>query len=516
MDQVDRQAHSWNPPATLLTNGKDEMNLAEFPIAALRSRGDTRDAIIHEGHIVDKEGNRHHQRWSVSGDSVAGLPTEFDERVYVALMAITADQNFHSRRVPFSIYSVIKILGLQDGKRSYEFVEHSLDRLKGATIKAKGAFWDHAQGELVHTAMAFNLIDKYWLSYREKDERIREVEGVPAYIVWGEDIWKSFRSGYIKELDLGYFYSLGNPTARRLFRFLDKRMHYQNTYEIDIFELASRLGMIRYPYASHVRRKLEPAIKELTTTGFLLETTFPDRQGYIRARFVRAPRIEAPQPDPKPTPGADATVVDRLVSHGLSRARAEELVGAHPQDYLEAKIEFLEWKLSSVRQHGRPITDPPGWLVRAIKEDYQPPESFRPQRERQQKAAELERAFERIEERSEQLHRAIGSQRDQALARLREEHGTGEQEERIWAQAQEQLRSQTVPNTFRAWLAPLRLLSISEGLATLAAPNHVTKNWVEQRISNLVCEVLGGLIQEPVRLAFEVISTDDIDITKGN
>jgi len=83
---------------------------------------------------------------------------------------------------------------------------------------------DNSTKELVRTKTGFHIIDKYWLRYREKDERIREAEGVPAYIVWGEDIWASIQAGYIKNLDLAFFYHLSLPLSRRLYRFLDKRM----------------------------------------------------------------------------------------------------------------------------------------------------------------------------------------------------------------------------------------------------------------------------------------------------
>lgn len=283
-------------------NGRDEMNLAEFPFATLRTRGDRRRAIEHEGWIVDKNGNRLQQKWKVSGSMDAGLPTEFDERVYVALMAISAQHGFKSRKVPFSIYRILKTMGEGTDKSHYQVVERSLDRLKGATIKAEGAFRDNEKKEIVRTVMSFNLIDKYWLRYREKDERIREEEGVPAYIVWSDEIWKSIKANYIKPLDLQFFYSLEIPIARRLYRFLDKRMQYQEAYEIDIFELASRLGMVRYPKPVKVRQKLQPAFAKLIERGFLasaepVKHKYNDKV-YTRIRFVKAPKaLPSGEPD---------------------------------------------------------------------------------------------------------------------------------------------------------------------------------------------------------------------------
>jgi hypothetical protein len=102
----------WTPSRSLVTAGKDEMNLAEFPIATLRGRGDSRREIVYHGEIVDRvTGIRMGQAWRVTGDSLLGLPNEFDERVYVALMAITARSDFTGRRVAFSVYQILKIMG---------------------------------------------------------------------------------------------------------------------------------------------------------------------------------------------------------------------------------------------------------------------------------------------------------------------------------------------------------------------------------------------------------------------
>ena len=105
MDQTVSKPHNKKTPTP--TNGRDEMNLAEFPFASLRRRGDKRDVIEHEGWVVDKDGNRQVQKWTVRGLMGIGLPTEFDERVYVSLMAITAGYDFEARKVPFSVYRVL-------------------------------------------------------------------------------------------------------------------------------------------------------------------------------------------------------------------------------------------------------------------------------------------------------------------------------------------------------------------------------------------------------------------------
>ena len=130
--------------------GKDEMNLSEFPIAKI-GRNDKRLIIEYEGQTVDKTGSVLHQKWVVSGSAQFGLPTEFAERILVGLMTLTAQNKFDSKKVPFTIYKILKLLGLTHNKRNYEAVVKSLRQLVGVTISSEGAFFDKTKKQRVTT-----------------------------------------------------------------------------------------------------------------------------------------------------------------------------------------------------------------------------------------------------------------------------------------------------------------------------------------------------------------------------
>lgn len=273
-------------PTQLLIFGKDEMNLAEFPIARL-GRNDTRLAIEYEGQTV-KDGKVIIQKWIASGSAAFGLPTEFAERVLVSLMTLTARAGFAERKVPFTIYRVLKMLGLSHNQRNYQAVENALQQLVGVTIYSEGAFYDKTNDRRVTTKKGFHLLEEYWLKSQETDEGVIESEGVQGYVIWSERIWESFKAGYIKNLNTDFYYSLDSTLARRLYRFLDKRMHYQTQYEIDVFDLAGRIGMMSYPYPSRVVNKLQPAIDELLTRGYLVSAESVKVGKFVRMRFVRS------------------------------------------------------------------------------------------------------------------------------------------------------------------------------------------------------------------------------------
>ena len=266
---------------------KDEMNLAEFPVVKLGSR-DKREVIIYEAWVKDESGERQKRKWEVRGAAGIGLPDEFGDRVMVALMTMTAQQGFHSPKVSFSEYQLLKILGLTDGKRNYQALEKVLNQLVGITIYSRKAFWDNAKKRRVTNQEAFHLVEKFWLRKWEEDDEKRESEDSSGYIVWSDTFWQSFQSGYIKNLNLPFYLSLDNAIARRLYRFLDKWMHYRDECEIDIFDLGGRLGMVRYKYPSEVKKKLQPGFDELIRQGYLAEAEVYKKGKFTRVRFVKA------------------------------------------------------------------------------------------------------------------------------------------------------------------------------------------------------------------------------------
>ena len=244
--------------------GKDEMNLCELPIAKLSTR-DQRDVIVFTGEVV-KDGKTITQEWVVSGTARVGLPTEFAERVLVALISLASEQGF-PKKTTFTVYEVLKFMGLSDAGTYYKDFKLALKRLHGVTITTQNSWWDNDKKKYRSIEKGFGLIDNYWLESLADDNETEMENG--GYVLWNEWVLESFQSGYVKNLDTKFYYALDHTLARRLYRFLDKRMHYQDSYQIDIFALAARLGMAEYHYPSKVIEKLQPAFDELIARNYL-------------------------------------------------------------------------------------------------------------------------------------------------------------------------------------------------------------------------------------------------------
>lgn len=263
--------------------GKDEMNLAVLPIARL-GRNDHRTRIEYYGTFKEPGKDQEKMVWIVEG--AAGLPTEFAERVLVALLYIGSEQNFVNRRMTFTVYRVLKVLGLTISNRNYRMVETALKQLTGVLITSDKAWIEHMENgkqKRVTTSRGFHIVDEYYLHYQE-DEDDHE-----SFILWGTRVWKSIQEGYLKLLDVDFYYSLKNPIARRLYRFLDKMMAFESPrpYQIDIFDLANKLGMAPYEHAAHLRRPLKAAAQELVDRGYLSSFEFFKVGPFSRIQFYK-------------------------------------------------------------------------------------------------------------------------------------------------------------------------------------------------------------------------------------
>jgi hypothetical protein len=259
--------------------GKDEMNLSVLPIARLGS-SDKRTKLEYYGTFAEN-GEQKDMVWIVEGGA-SGLPTELAERVLIALLFIGSKENFKNRKMTFTVYRVLKTMGLTINPRNYREIEKALKRLVAVTVFTDQAWYNHERKTRITANRGFHIIDEYYLHYEEGAD-----EGEESFVIWGSRMWSSIQAGYLKYLDLDFYYSISTPLARRMFRFLDKVMAYQDTYQIDIFALANKLGMTPYEYSSHLKRPLKKAAEDLVKRGWLADFEFIKVGNYHRMCFYK-------------------------------------------------------------------------------------------------------------------------------------------------------------------------------------------------------------------------------------
>ena len=278
---------------------RDEMNLVEFPLAVLSTRVNPKlktlefqdSQRLSNGQTIERE-------WIITGADKFGLPTSTDDDVVLALMRLTFENGFKSRKVYFTRYELLKILRWSTEGRSYRRLTKSLDRLSGVRIKASNAFFSNK--DKAWQTRNFGLIDAYEINdgRSKKGSSKSQNSDAPALIgqkpasffIWSEVLFNSFKDGFIKKVDLDLYFSLQSAVSRRLYRYLDKHFFYKAAIDRNLMVLAfEKLGVSRnYRYVSSVKQQLEPAIEELVKVGYLADFAFRGRGSDTVIRFVKA------------------------------------------------------------------------------------------------------------------------------------------------------------------------------------------------------------------------------------
>lgn len=379
---------STKPRVFGVVSSRDEMNLAEFPLAVLSTRANPSVKTLEfkdtqklkSGEIVER-------KWIITGADKFGLPTSTDDDVVLGLMRLSMDHGFRERKVYFTRYELLKILRWSTEGRSYTRLTKSLDRLSGVRIRASNAFFDNSiKG---YKTRNFGLIDAYEINDgRSAKQRVRgsaeetAAEPPKSYFIWSEALFDSFKAGFIKKLDLDMYFSLRSAVSRRLYRYLDKHFYYRRVIEKSLMSFAfEKLGLSRnYKYVSSIKQQIEPAARELIAMGFLADIQFYGAKYDPMVRFVRAGE-GAPVPQKQPRLNPDVKVAfssgeheklgKMLAARGIPLAQAGRLLVDKEQAVIEHMNRVLRYYDHLVVTRDQKISkNPVGFLYRAMEEPH--------------------------------------------------------------------------------------------------------------------------------------------------
>jgi Replication initiator protein A len=377
-------------PKPLRLLGRDEMNLAEFPITLLTDRvpKDQREAVYQDEIFDERTGLVLTRKLTVSGGN-HGLTTPCDDEVILSLIQLTKQKNnFTNRKVDFTRHELVQLLGWSVGGASYDRILLSLKRWTSVFLQYENAWRDNRTK--TWTSVGFHIIDKYELT----DTRVggEQFDLTPSFIIWGEDIFESFQAGYLKPLDYDLCMGLGNSTAKRMYRFLDKRFHHKGDWAFDLREFAhEHIGLGRhYEGPAHLKRNLMPAIDELERIGFLEPLGQADRfqkDGRDwKIRLIQKRNVVEALATEEAKPSIPPSLIAELVNRAVHKSTAAELTQRSPGEFIEAKLEVFDWLMK--KKDARVRKSPAGYLVKSITDDYSAPKGFLSKAEiRQQKQA---------------------------------------------------------------------------------------------------------------------------------
>ena len=392
-----------------LNGGRDELNLAEFPITLLSDRvPDGCKTLIFEDKVFDQQaGELVTRKLTVTGSNAYGLPTAVDDEVLVALLQLTKLAGFRDPKVHFSRYEVLQVLGWKDVGKNYLRVEEALNRWMGVTLYYEKAWWDNEAKAWIDAK--FHILDNVTVisqSERRAMKRRNHVGLFESWFKWNEVVFKSFQADNLKRLDLDTYFNLRSSVAKRMFRFLDKRFYHRRRWEFDLEEFAfEHIGLSRSYDSGQIKAKLLAGLEELETHGVLEPLGREERyskvgKGHWMIILIQAkPKHQANLPL-KPT---ELVELEReLLNRGVTPTTAANLIQDHPPDRIRIKLEVFDWLFSN--KDKRVTKSPSGYLVASIRDDYSSPKGFESQEakaERQKAEADKRRLAEETKRKAE-------------------------------------------------------------------------------------------------------------------
>lgn len=413
--------------------GKDEMNLAEYPITLLSHRHLANVKTIEiTDTITGAEGKTIEREWTVTGSEKYGLPLANDNDVLLAILTLGKEQNFESPKIYFSRYRLLELMGLDTKAGSnYVRVEEAMDRMKGVSVKAKNAWWDNARKG--YYTVNFGIIDSYAIfdSHRKKSNVQDSFHF--SYVILNDLFFESIRAGYVKNFDLNVYRKLENTITKRLYRYLDKKKYDgKKQFSINLFTLAyNHIGFEKsvYRYISSIKRKFDPAHEELIKAGFLKSAEYQktsdgssEKVIYTFGKKAELAKSDAASPGKKEkaSPEAPAQVSDsllaRLLEIGVTRTAAEQIFNEFSREVIQAQVDALPH---------RDAKDRPAVLISAIREGWSLPSSYQETTARKKRDEEGKQLREQKKRQEAELKSRVAEYlaklSDDEMAQLRKE-----------------------------------------------------------------------------------------------
>ena len=369
--------------------GKDEMNLCEYPMSVITRKPKAGKRVLK--HSEEKElpnGKKLLMKWVIEGSPEHGLPTPFDNGVYLALLYLWKQQGCENPLVSFTRFQLCQVMGLKPGGSSYQNILNALRRLTSMRVEAENTFWDKKNKK--YPLVNFGLIDSFIL-YTEKDDKTK------SFVRFSDTLYNSLMAGYIKNIDLTLYFSLKNPVARQLFRYLDKKRLGKYQFEISLCKLAyNHLGFDRdiHKKASKIKRSLEPAHKELIDCGFLGAIE------YTPMKNTRYEKIVYKFQQQKKLKGIDTPLVRDMVEVGVTEAVARQVIKEYPECRIRSQIEALPY---------RKAENPAAVLMASIKGNWTIPKTIADEYKQEMQSVAVQKEEEEKKAHREQVKAYIKS-----------------------------------------------------------------------------------------------------------
>ncbi len=222
--------------------------------------------------VMLEDGTPAVRRFKYTPSEEYGDTTDFDRDVYRALILLAHRKGGMPDNgvVYFSLYEVRRILELPDNGTSYRKIRDSIIRMQKLLVDAD-----------VYRKTLRGFKSEYYSVWRVNFEANEDRYGRAVEHHWvrfDDVVVRSYKEGYVRDLDHDFYFSLGKKHARGLYSEIDLGRGNGLVWEVPLANLKARLGMAAsYRSPSAQRRALEPAHEEMRRKGFLAGVSFPDK-----------------------------------------------------------------------------------------------------------------------------------------------------------------------------------------------------------------------------------------------
>ena len=364
------------------------MNFAEFPLGFLSERVPkgcssfvVEDRIPFRGETVTR-------RLSVEPSVSYGFPVAKDREIVTACLQLTKLAGFpEDGKIRFSRYDFIEALRWDHGGEQYSRVIKGLNKLKLTGYKWENSWWDNESKEWCdHT---FSILDNVVIAKSDRQPRGNSGQRKPrraSWFKWNEVVLASFKAGFLRDLDLDKYHSLGSLAAKEMYPLLAKNFHWADRLSYGLYDFAfHKLGMRGKSYEGNVAKikaALLTPIQDLVDHGIVKDLSASER-------FVRLPdgtwqvifeNPTAKRPKAKPSAVSQIPIQNRPASSELQklikslakRQISKEAALEFHQQYSLEQIRDAARAMDEQRSSGVTIRYPDVWFSRALEKGFKP------------------------------------------------------------------------------------------------------------------------------------------------
>jgi hypothetical protein len=217
-----------------------------------------------------------------------------------------------------------------------------------------------------------------------------ETQRRASWFKWNEVVLASFKAGFLRDLDLDTYHSLGSLAAKEMYPLLEKNFHWSQRMTYDLYAFAfHKLGMRGRSYEGNVAKiksALAEPIEDLVAHGIL--KALPTSKRYVQQRagcwnivFERGSGRRGKMSvanSPTLLAGTNPEkekIIKGLVKRNISTEAASKILHTYSIEQIQTAARAMDEQ----RAAGVAIRNPDTWFSSALKKGFSPNGNTRPQ-----------------------------------------------------------------------------------------------------------------------------------------